>query len=103
MVGEKTITNKELSNMFKTPRAGVYTIGLQVQDQYGLWSDWTYQEITILPNEAPHITYLGTEKKNMVKEKILLINSLILMRNGKLLLIKNGPIVSKVNLPQKLF
>lgn len=63
VVGEKTITNKELSNMFKTPRAGVYTIGLQVQDQYGLWSDWTYQEITILPNEAPHITYLGTEKK----------------------------------------
>lgn len=63
VVGEKTLTNKELSNMFKTPRAGVYTIGLQVQDQYGLWSDWTYQEITILPNEAPVITYLGTEKK----------------------------------------
>ncbi len=63
VVGEKTLTNKELSNMFKTPRAGIYTIGLQVQDQYGLWSDWIYQEITILPNEAPVITYLGTEKK----------------------------------------
>ena len=64
VVGEKTLTNKELSNMFKTPRAGSYTIGLQVQDEYGLWSDWTYQEITILPNEAPVITYLGTEKRS---------------------------------------
>ena len=64
IVGEKTITNKELSNMFKTPRAGTYTIGLQVQDEYGLWSDWTYQDITILPNQAPTITYLSTEKKD---------------------------------------
>ncbi len=62
VMGNKIITNTELSNMFKKPDPGVYTIGLKVQDQYGLWSDWTYQDITILPNKAPTITYLGAEK-----------------------------------------
>ena len=76
IVGEKTITNKELSNMFKTPRAGTYTIGLQVQDEYGLWSDWTYQDITILPNQAPSITYLGTEKKDYAQGEELIFQYL---------------------------
>lgn len=53
-----TVTNKELSNMFKTPRAGTYTIGLQVKDEKGAWSDWTYQVITINPNRVPVITDL---------------------------------------------
>ena len=76
IVGEKTITNKELSNMFRTPRTGTYTIGLQVQDEYGLWSDWTYQDITILPNQAPTITYLGTEKKEYAQGEELVFQYL---------------------------
>ena len=60
--GSSILTNKELSKMFKKPSVGVYTIGLRVKDQYGLWSDWNYKELTVLPNEAPKITYLGTER-----------------------------------------
>ena len=60
--GEKTITNKELSNMFKTPKAGTYTIGLQVKDAKGLWSEWTYETITIGENKAPVITSLTSKK-----------------------------------------
>ena len=66
-----TVTNKELSYIFKKPSAGIYTIGLRVKDQYGLWSEWTYKELTILPNEAPKITYLGTERNTYAQgEKI---------------------------------
>ncbi|MBU3803172.1 MAG: hypothetical protein H9872_00215 [Candidatus Cellulosilyticum pullistercoris] len=66
-----TVTNKELSYIFKKPSAGIYTIGLRVKDQYGFWSEWTYKELTILPNEAPKITYLGTERNTYAQgEKI---------------------------------
>lgn len=66
-----TVTNKELSYIFKKPSAGIYTIGLRVKDQYGLWSEWTYKELTVLPNEAPKITYLGTERNTYAQgEKI---------------------------------
>lgn len=64
---EKTITNKELSNMFKTPSAGTYTIGLKVQDSKGAWSDWTYQTVTILPNQAPVITSLMPAKSSFAQ------------------------------------
>lgn len=67
IVGEKTLTNKELSNMFKTPRAGVYTIGLKVQDAKGLWGDWNYQTVTILPNEAPVVTSLVPTKASFAQ------------------------------------
>ena len=60
--GDKTITNKELSNMFKTPKAGTYVIGLQVKDSKGLWSEWSYQTITIQENKAPVITSLTSKK-----------------------------------------
>ena len=60
--GSSVITNQELSYIFRKPSAGVYTIGLRVKDQYGLWSDWTYKDLTVLPNEAPKITYLGAER-----------------------------------------
>ncbi len=62
--GDKTITNKELSNMFKTPKAGTYIIGLQVKDAKGLWSEWSYQTITIEENKAPVITNLTAKKSN---------------------------------------
>ena len=62
ITGSMVTTNKELGHIFKKPSAGIYTIGLRVKDQYGLWSDWAYKELTILPNEAPKITYLGTER-----------------------------------------
>ena len=62
--GEKTLTNKELSNMFKTPKAGTYTIGLQVKDSKGLWSEWTYETITIEENKAPVITNLTAKKSS---------------------------------------
>ena len=66
-----TVTNKELSYIFKKPSAGIYKIGLRVKDQYGLWSEWTYKELTVLPNEAPKITYLGTERNTYAQgEKI---------------------------------
>ncbi|MBQ1273904.1 MAG: hypothetical protein IIY08_00730 [Cellulosilyticum sp.] len=61
---EQVVTSKELINIFKMPKAGKYRIGLKVQDQYGLWSDWTYREIEILRNEAPSIEYFGTPKKS---------------------------------------
>ncbi|MBE6024153.1 MAG: hypothetical protein E7231_13295 [Cellulosilyticum sp.] len=67
VVGEKTVTNKELSNMFKTPRAGTYTIGLKVQDSKGTWSDWSYQTVTILPNQAPVITSLEPVKSSFAQ------------------------------------
>lgn len=74
VVGEKTVTNKNLSNMFKTPRAGTYTIGLQVQDEKGLWSDWTYETITISPNKAPVITGLTTSKASYAQGEALAFN-----------------------------
>lgn len=64
VVAEKTVTNKNLSNIFKTPRAGTYVIGLQVQDSRGLWSDWTYETITIEENKPPVITGLTAKKSN---------------------------------------
>lgn len=68
VVGEKTLTNKELSNMFKKPqKAGDYTIGLKVQDAKGLWSDWNYQTVTILPNKAPVITSLTPSKTSFAQ------------------------------------
>ena len=67
IVGEKTLTNKELSNMFKTPRAGTYTVGLKVQDAKGLWSDWNYQTVTILPNQAPVVTSLVPTKTSFAQ------------------------------------
>lgn len=60
--GDKTLTNKELSNMFKTPRAGTYVIGLQVKDSKGLWSEWSYQTVTIEENKPPVITNLTAKK-----------------------------------------
>ena len=59
---QEIVTDRELNKIFKLPKAGTYRIGLKVQDQYGLWSKWTYKEITILPNKAPQIAYLGTKK-----------------------------------------
>lgn len=65
------VTNKELVNIFKLPKAGNYRIGLKVQDKYGLWSDWVYKDITILPNQAPVITYLGSVNNSYAQgEKI---------------------------------
>ena len=62
--GDKTLTNKELSNMFKTPRAGTYVIGLQVKDSKGLWSEWSYQTVTIEENKAPVIKNLTAKKSS---------------------------------------
>lgn len=62
--GDKTLTNKELSNMFKTPKAGTYVIGLQVKDSKGLWSEWSYQTVTIEENKAPVITNLTANKSS---------------------------------------
>lgn len=67
VLGTKTLTNKELSNMFKTPREGTYTIGLKVQDSKGLWSEWNYQTITIAPNQAPIITSLTPSKTSFAQ------------------------------------
>lgn len=59
---DSIVTNQELEAILKKPESGFYRIGLRVKDQYSLWSDWTYKELTILPNEAPKITYLGSER-----------------------------------------
>lgn len=68
---DQTVTHTELSNIFKNPKAGTYTIGLRVKDQYGLWSDWSYKGLTVNPNKAPEITYLGSEKNSYAQgEKI---------------------------------
>lgn len=68
---DNPVTNKELSNMFKTPKAGTYMIGLKVQDEYGLWSEWTYKEIIIGPNEAPKVTYLGSNHSDYAQGEAL--------------------------------
>ena len=57
------VKGQELEKILKSSDAGLYRIGLRVKDQYGLWSDWTYKELTILPNEPPKVTYLGAERK----------------------------------------
>ena len=62
--GNSVVTSQELGHIFKKPTEGTYTIGLRVKDEYGLWSDWTCKDITIFPNEAPKITYLGSERVN---------------------------------------
>ncbi len=62
--GDKQVTNKELSNMFKTPKAGTYIIGLQVKDDKGLWSDWTYETITIEVNQPPLVTNFASSKSS---------------------------------------
>lgn len=54
----------DLRKIFKKPKAGQYRVGLKVKDQHGLWSEWTYEDITIEENKAPVITYLGTEKES---------------------------------------
>ena len=71
VVGEKTSTNKKLSNIFKTPKAGTYTIGLKVQDSKGLWSEWTYETVTILPNMAPVITNLEPTKSSFAQGELI--------------------------------
>lgn len=58
------VTNKEIGKIFKKPRAGTYVIGLQVQDVRGLWSDWTYETVTIAENKAPVITGLTAKKSS---------------------------------------
>lgn len=71
VVGETTVANKEISKIFKKPRAGTYIIGLQVQDARGLWSDWAYETITIEENKAPVITGLTAQKSSYAQgEKI---------------------------------
>lgn len=64
VVGDKMVTNKEIGKIFKKPRAGTYVIGLQVQDVRGLWSDWTYETVTIAENKAPVITGLTAKKSS---------------------------------------
>lgn len=71
VVGEKTSTNKKLSNIFKKPKAGTYTIGLKVQDSKGLWSEWTYETVTILPNRAPVITSLLPTKSSFAQGELI--------------------------------
>ena len=63
-VGEGAVVNKDISKIFKKPRAGTYVIGLQVQDARGLWSDWTYETVTIAENKAPVITGLTAHKSS---------------------------------------
>ena len=69
--GPTRVTNKDLSKMFKTPRAGTYTIGLQVKDAKGTWSDWTYVTVTINPNEAPTVTSLLPSKSSYAQGEAL--------------------------------
>ncbi|MBE6024234.1 MAG: hypothetical protein E7231_13790 [Cellulosilyticum sp.] len=60
---EEAVTAAKLSEIFSRPKAGSYKIGLQVQDERGLWSDWTYKTIKIAENKAPVIQILTTDKE----------------------------------------
>lgn len=60
--GVNVTNSKELSNIFKQPSAGSYTIGLRVKDQYDLWGDWIYKELVVQPNEVPIITDFAAER-----------------------------------------
>lgn len=67
----KTTTTSNLSDIFKTPRAGTHKIGLKVKDSRGAWSDWTYETVYIAPNEAPVLTGLTPSKSSFAQgEKI---------------------------------
>lgn len=72
--GENPITAKDLSSIFDKPKAGTYKIGLKVQDQRGLWSDWTYKKITIRPNYAPKITSLETSKESYAQGEAIALD-----------------------------
>lgn len=74
LLNDKQITNKELSNMFKTPNVGTYVIGLQVKDSKGLWSDWAYETITIEANKAPIITDLTSDKLSYAQGEKIVFN-----------------------------
>ena len=60
---ENPVIGDTLSSIFNKPKAGTYVIGLQVQDERGLWSDWTYETIKIKENKAPVIKTLTTDKE----------------------------------------
>ncbi len=56
--GDMNATAHDIKSIFKTPKAGTYTLALQVKDKRGLWSEWYEREIIIDPNKAPVITFL---------------------------------------------
>lgn len=43
----EAVTSDQLSEIFSKPKAGTYVVGLMVQDERGLWSDWCYKTIHI--------------------------------------------------------
>ena len=59
---EDPVIADQLSEIFTKPKAGTYTVGLQVQDGRGLWSDWTYKTIEITENQPPVIKTFTTDK-----------------------------------------
>ena len=74
-IGEKQeVTGEELSKIFNKPKVGTYTIGLQVQDARGLWSDWTYRTVRIVPNEAPVLKQLTTDKTSYAPGEAIKFN-----------------------------
>ncbi len=61
---EGLVEAETIASIFSKPKAGTYRVGLQVQDERGLWSEWTYKKIEVRENKAPVIETLTTNKES---------------------------------------
>ncbi|MBP3889099.1 MAG: hypothetical protein J6F30_15865 [Cellulosilyticum sp.] len=71
---QEPVLAEQLTSIFSKPKAGTYEIGLQVQDERGLWSEWTYEKITIRENKAPIIKTLTTDKETYIPGEPITFN-----------------------------
>lgn len=60
--GDMNWSGSDIKAKLKAPKAGTYTIALQVKDKRGLWSEWYERELTVEPNKPPVITFLEPYK-----------------------------------------
>lgn len=60
--GDMNWSGSDITSKLKTPKAGTYTIALQVKDKRGLWSEWYEKDLTVEPNKPPVITFLEPYK-----------------------------------------
>lgn len=60
--GDMNWSGSDINSKLKAPKAGTYTVALQVKDKRGLWSQWYERELTVEPNKAPIVTFLEPYK-----------------------------------------
>jgi hypothetical protein len=74
-----TPSGTRVNSMLVTPQeTGVYTVGLQVKDEYGAWSYWAVQQITItqpVPKDDPPVPGFTLSKTTLYRGETLTITS----------------------------